>query len=334
MTATLRPRRPLSIPGARRGALPSRIDFELATLVREPPAGADWIHETKFDGYRVACIVREGTARLLSRNGLDWTSKFRPIATAAEGLAATALAIDGEVVVADRQGISSFEALQRLGDGRGAESVPGLCYHAFDLVHLDGFDLTAASLLERKATLDALLARSGARDRIRKTSHVLGGGGVALARACKGRLEGIVSKRADSAYRAGRGHDWQKSRCGARQELVIVGWTPYAPNPTLVGALLLATFDGRTFRYAGRVGTGFDLALRRDLAKRLGAIATRTPPCPDADEAADVRWAKPVLVGEVSFTQWTRDGRLRHPSFLGLRLDKSARDVRKEQPGK
>jgi bifunctional non-homologous end joining protein LigD len=317
------------VAAARRAALPARLEVELATLVDAPPDGDQWLHETKFDGYRIVARVARGSARLLSRNGHDWTDRFPSVAAAAARLPARAAAIDGEVVSVDRRGVSSFQALQRsLSDPARAR----IAYCAFDLLHLDGWDLRPASLVDRKRALERLLGAGRGDGAIRATPHVRGHGAEALAAACRLGLEGVVSKRAASPYVEGRGRDWRKARCGARQEFVVVGWTPHSVEPDAVGSLLLATYDHGRLRFAGAVGTGFSADLRRALARRLGRLARARSPCVDAPRVPDARWATPSLVGEVKFTEWTRDGRLRHPSFAGLREDKPASAVRRERP--
>jgi bifunctional non-homologous end joining protein LigD len=300
---------------------------ELATLVEAPPEGDAWIHETKFDGYRILLALRAGRARLWTRGGQDWTARFPSIAREAERLPAEAAWLDGELVKAGREGVSSFEALQgALSDG----DATGLSYHVFDALHLDGWDLTGAPLLARKDAVAGLLSRRGT-SRLRATSHVRGQGARVLAAACRAGLEGIVSKAAASPYRPGRGLDWRKVRCGARQEFVIAGYVPHSADRLGIGALLLGTYEEGRLRYAGKVGTGFSETTRRDLRRRLDRLARASSPFADAPRTRDpVRWARPVLVGEVAFTEWTREGRLRHPSFLGLREDKPAADVRRE----
>ncbi len=333
------PHDPSRIPSARRGALPDFVEPELCTLVKEAPEGDTWIHETKYDGYRILCRIRSGRARLFTRNAKDWTARFPSVAEAAEALPVAAAWIDGELVMEGKGGRSDFQALQNSMSGDGQK---GIAYHVFDLLFLDGFDLRDSPLLARKRALAAVLGRCAADlvekspdsvpARIHLAAHTRGRGGYALSAACRRGLEGIVSKSADSPYRSGRGADWRKVRCGERQEFVIAGYVPHSVDAQGIGALVLGYFERGELRTAGRVGTGFDRAARRDLKRRLDRVARETPPFADgAPRRGPERWAHPVLVGEVAFTEWTRDGKLRHPSFVGLREDKPASEVRRER---
>jgi bifunctional non-homologous end joining protein LigD len=320
---------PGSIDGARSAPLPESVDAELATLVDAVPPGPDWLHELKYDGYRMLCRIEAGKCRLVSRNGKEWTDAFRGIADAAARLPVRSAWIDGEIVVMDEQGRTSFQALQNvLSDGSSAKPI---CY-AFDLLHVNGYDLRGATLVDRKAMLRKIIGEGSA---IRFSDHVEGEGTAFFAKACELGLEGIVSKRADSPYRATRGRDWQKVKCGMRQEFVIGGYTdPQGSRPGF-GALLLGVYDGSELRYCGKVGTGFNDATLKKLAAQLKQRIVDGSPFanpPTGAEGRRAHWVKPDLVGEVAFTEWTRDATLRHPSFQGLREDKRARDVVREQP--
>ena len=308
--------------------LPAWVAPQLATLVAAAPAGDEWLHEVKLDGFRILARVARGRARLLTRNRQDWTDRFAPVAEAAAALPVKEALLDGEVVAFDRDGVSSFQALQEGAEGRS------LAYVAFDLLFLDGRDLRARPLLERKKALARLLR--GRRGRVRYSEHVVGSGPAAYARACRKHLEGIISKRASAAYTAGRGPAWLKVKCVARQEFVIGGYTDPEGARAELGSLLLGVHDreGRLL-YAGRVGTGFTQAILADLGKRLRRLAQPTSPfAPEGPRPAarGAHWVKPVLVGEVAFTEWTRDGLLRHPAFAGLREDKPAAQVVREGP--
>jgi bifunctional non-homologous end joining protein LigD len=308
--------------------------FELATLVEQAPEGADWIHETKWDGYRLLA-AREGKGvRLWSRSGADWTERLPEIAEAVSQLAMDDGILDGELVALSG-GRSDFQSLQAaLGETGGSRGRRNLRYQAFDLLTLDGEDLRSLPLVERKRRLAELLEGLPAASRIRFSAHQKGRGPERLRTACARGLEGILSKRADAPYRAGRGRDWLKVKCHQRQELVIVGYTTQSAHQEELAALLLAVGDGgNAFTYAGRVGTGFDQKTRTALMRRLRGLAAGRPELSGAvpGEGA-VRWVRPELVAEVQFAEWTSDGRLRHPSFLGLREDKAARDVRRETP--
>ncbi|HEX6795917.1 MAG TPA: DNA ligase D [Casimicrobiaceae bacterium] len=320
---------PGKVQGARKAPIPETIDAELATLVDRPPSGDEWLHEIKFDGYRMLSRVAKGECRIVSRNGKDWTASFPTIVDALRRLPVTNAWIDGEIVVMDAKGQTSFQALQNvLSDGASAK----LVYCVFDLPYLNGYDLRDAPLSARKALLAKLV---GDGTLIRYSDHVQGNGDAFFGEACKVGLEGIVSKRADSRYVGARGRDWQKIKCGMRQEFVIGGYTDPQGARTGFGALLLGIYDGSELRYCGKVGTGFNEAMLATLSERLANLATDKPPFvnpPTGAEARRSHWVKPSLVGEVSFTEWTRDGTLRHPSFEGLREDKRARDIVRERP--
>jgi bifunctional non-homologous end joining protein LigD len=337
-----------AVPGARRAAMPRTVAPELATLVSAPPAGGQWLHEIKFDGYRVVCEVRRGKAQLLTRHGKDWSDRFAPVATAAAALPVDTAILDGEVTVLLPDGKTSFQALQEsLGDGGGVNSRGGgaggrdgaeMVYFVFDLLYLDGDDLRPAPLLERKQALRALLDAAGigtGSGPIRWSDHVAGQGEDFYRQACRFGLEGIVSKRADLAYRSGRSKDWLKVKCLQRQELVIGGFTDPEGARAGLGALLLGFYEDGRLVYAGKVGTGFTAQVLVDLRRRLERSERQSPPFVDPPRGADARgahWVQPKLVCEVAFTEWTRDGHLRHPTFQGLREDKPAREVRRELP--
>jgi bifunctional non-homologous end joining protein LigD len=312
-------------------ALPGFIPPELATLVDQAPAGDDWIHEIKLDGYRTAAGIEAGKVRMLTRSGLDWTARFRPIAAALAALKARAAYLDGEIAVMDEDGVTSFAALQdALSRGQGER----LTYHIFDLLHLDGCDLTGLPLIERKAVLAPLLARLPKGGPVRYSDRVQGQGPKFFAQACKHHLEGIVAKLATSPYRPGRSDAWRKVKCLNRQEFVIGGWMASDKPGRSLRSLLLGYYDRGKLIFAGKAGTGFGLAAGRELAQRLGKIERDTPPFASVprDYQRGARWVDPRLVAEVTFTTWTADNLLRHPSFEGLRDDKPAKDVKLEQP--
>jgi bifunctional non-homologous end joining protein LigD len=310
--------------------LPAWIAPQLATLVATPPPGDDWVHEIKLDGYRILLRIAGGRARLLTRNRQDWTERFPAVAEAAAALPVKEALLDGEIVALDAAGVSSFQALQRaadLGTGRS------LVYVAFDLLFLDGRDLRPQPLLARKKELARLL--EGRRGPLRYSEHFDAPGREVYARACRMALEGIVSKRKQAPYTSGRGQAWLKVKCVARQEFVIGGYTDPEGARAEFGSLLLGVHepDGRLL-YAGRVGTGFSHAMLAALGKRLRQLGQRESPFAADGPRPPMRgahWVKPVLVGEVAFTEWTRDGLLRHPAFEGLREDKPAGAVVRER---
>ncbi len=315
-----------ALEGAVRRPLPEAAPApQLATLMAEAPEGGEWLHEIKYDGYRALCRIENGRARLFTRHGLDWTDRFAPLGAHAAGLPVDAALLDGEVVVLDSHGASNFQALQEaLSDGRGE----ALVYFVFDLLHHDGVDLTDVALEKRKALLRELLAEPGGA--LRYSDHFDGRGPEVRERACSFALEGVVSKRRDRPYRPGRNRDWIKSKCLSRQEFVVVGYTPPQGGRKGLGALLVAVNGEHGLTYAGKVGTGFSEKMLGELLARLEPTRLPEPPVANPPKEKGATWVEPKLVAEVEFTQWTRDGLLRHPSFQGLRLDKRPDEVVRE----
>jgi bifunctional non-homologous end joining protein LigD len=319
------------IKGARKAALPDLIEAQLATAAKSPPTGAAWVHEIKYDGYRMLCRIEHGAARLVSRTANDWTGDFDAVARALALLPVSDAWLDGEVVALDGGGRTSFQALQK---ALSAADSRKLKYLAFDLLHLNGFDLRDVALLERKRLLREILSSAPAA--IQYSEHFAVPGPAFLQNVGELGLEGMISKRGDLPYRAGRGPAWQKIKCLRRQEMVIGGFTDPEGSRHCFGALLLGVYepDGK-LAYSGKVGTGFSDASLAALSQSLVALGQKTSPFhnpPKGAEARRAHWVQPVLVAEVSFTEWTDDGTLRHPSFLGLRADKRASDVVRERP--
>ncbi len=323
---------PSSLTGAVRRRQPSRFQPQLATLVRQIPETDDWLHELKFDGYRLMCFFRGGRPHLVTRRGLDWTHRFPTVAQAALGLKVKNAIVDGEVVVLSRNGTTSFQALQNLLQRKRDDDI---VWYVFDLPHCEGFDLTQTPLVERKALLKQLL-QTAPNDVIRYSDHLVGNGAAAFSKACRRGLEGLICKRVDSPYQQRRTDDWVKVKCLSRQEFLIAGWTEPSGSRAGFGALLLGYYDKhRRLVYAGRVGTGFSNSSLRQLKALLHKLEQDQPPFeepPSGSEAHGVHWVRPQLVAEVEFTQWTNDGRLRHPSFQGLREDKKPEEVVREVP--
>lgn len=301
---------------------------QLATLVDAVPAGNDWLHEIKFDGYRALVAACGEEVRIYTRNGLDWTDKFGPLVAAIAALDLPPCLIDGEIVGYDSNGNPGFSALQAvLRRGHGAQG-PGdlLELHAFDLLALNGDDLTGLPNIERKERLEALL--HSAQPPVRYADHVIGAGEKLFRAVCAAGQEGIISKRADAPYHGRRTKAWVKVKCVNRQEFVIVGWAKSSARSRPFASLLLAQRDGGALVYKGKVGTGFDGEVMADLAARMAPLARPQAPVdvPQA-EARGATWIAPELVAEVAFAEFTADGRVRHGSFVGLRTDKPARDV-------
>jgi bifunctional non-homologous end joining protein LigD len=322
---------PADLPGARAGKLPQKPRAALATLVDETPDGEGWLHEIKLDGYRILARVENGRARLVSRNGNDWTERFSAVAAAAGSIAADAALLDGEVVVLNEAGITDFHALQN------AASIPAsdLQYFVFDLLYLNGHDLTAVPLVDRKEALRALLAASAPLAGIRFSDHVVGNGAAFFETACRSGVEGVISKRVASRYEAKRTRDWLKTKCTLRQEFVVVGFTEPKGSRTGFGALVIGVHEDGQLQYAGRVGTGFTDDDLRALRKQMAKLERKRPPVanpPKGAEYREITWLEPRLVAEVEFTEWTADGKIRHPSFQGLRADKKPEEVVRERP--
>jgi bifunctional non-homologous end joining protein LigD len=283
----------------------------------------------KYDGYRIGCAIERGVATLWSRRGKDWTRQLPEVARAAEALHVRSALLDGEVAAVLPDGRTSFQALQNAFSGARRN----LVYFVFDLLFLDGEDLSRLPLVERKARLAELLGP--AEGIVRWAPHVEASGAAVFREACRLGLEGIVSKRRDQPYRPGRNATWVKTKCTKRQELVIGGFTdPEGAARDAIGALLVGWFEGGALRFAGKVGTGFTNAAARALRKRLAPLATKE--CPFTPRPAGLlgkhaHWVRPELVCEVEFTEWTGEGKIRHPSFQGLREDKQAREVVRER---
>ncbi len=317
------------IKGAKKAELPDFVEPQLATLVKSAPSGKRWVHEIKLDGYRLQARIAAGKVTLLTRTGLDWTHKFgKEIVAEFEKLAASGAIIDGEVAVEAGSGATDFSLLQQdLSEGRDDR----FTFYAFDLLHLDGYDLTGATLLKRKEALEKLLTGSG--PALRYSEHFGDEGGLVLKHACRLSLEGIISKISDAPYRPGRGRDWVKSKCSARQEFVVAGFVPSSVSRTAIGSLVMGYYDKGKLRHAGRVGTGYSNAVAQSLFRQLKDIGIDESPFDEklaGVEKKDVVFVRPELVAEVEFRGWTADAHIRHAAFRGLREDKDPKDIVRE----
>ena len=302
---------------------------QLATLVDRPPSGDEWFHEIKYDGYRIGARVRRGRVALYTRNGNDWTASFPDVADAVGRLRLDDALIDGEAAIVLPDGRTSFQAMQNAGANRGT-----LVYFVFDLLRLNGQSLETLPLEERKARLKKLVGAKKT-GRIRFSEHIDGNGEAFFEHACRAGLEGIVSKRRDQPYRAGRHGGWLKTKCTKRQEFVIGGFTDPEGMRAGLGALLIGYYEGDRLVFSGKVGTGFTHKLALELRAKLDRLEQKTPPFtppPPGSLGRHAHWVKPELVCEVEFTEWTTDGKIRHPSFQGLRADKKPGQVTREKP--
>lgn len=317
------------IEAGRKAKQPKTFKPQLATWVEEAPVGDDWLHEIKFDGYRLLAIVEGGKARLMTRNNHDWTPRFLSIAKAIEAMGIKDAIIDGEVVVLGKNGISDFGLLQNaLREDEPAE----LTYFVFDLPHCAGRDLAGEPLIRRKEILRDLIQETGP---VRYSDHVIGSGKAFFEQACDTGLEGGISKRVDSKYVQKRSRDWVKVKCSLRQEFIIGGYTEPGGQRTGFGSLVLGYHDDKgRLVYCGRVGTGFDEKLLKSLHAMLKKRERKTSPfdvSPTGQEKRGVNYVSPDLMCEVEFLAWTHDYRLRHAVFKGLRSDKKSADVKKEE---
>ena len=311
--------------GAVRRAMPEAQAPQLCSLAEEPPDGALWLSEIKFDGYRIVAAIEDGKVRLLTRNGHDWADRMPSIAASFKTLPIKSAMLDGELVSLGADGVSSFPGLQAaLKTGRDDT----LTFYAFDLLHLDGWDLRGCELLERKRVLAGLAEWTGA---LRYSDHHVGQTHEMRRGACRMKLEGIICKKADSLYRAGRGGDWIKVKCSGREEFVVLGWTTPGGSRIGIGALQVGYRDPTgVLQYAGAVGTGFDHKELHALHRRFQSMAVENPP--DMQVSGDpvdptTTWIRPEIVVEVQYTAWSGAGRVRHPVYLGIREDKAAEEV-------
>lgn len=314
---------------ARVKKLPGFIAPQLAELVKAPPEGASWVHETKFDGYRTQAHIEGGKVHLFTRSGLNWTSKYPVIADGLKNLDASNAILDGEVVWLDKEGRSDFQKLQNSLKAKESRS---LVYYVFDLLFLNGQDCRALPLRERKHLLEKLV-KSLDDPLIRYSDHIDGSGQDLFEAACNYQLEGLVSKDLDATYRSGRNGGWVKAKCKLHQEFVIGGFTAgEGSRNTGFGALILGVYDQGKLRYVGKVGTGFTERSIAEIQKKLRSRETQKSPFHvKSPKGKGIHWIKPGLVAEVTFGQWTSDQILRTAVFHGLREDKPAKEIHIEK---
>ena len=319
-----------AVPGAKKRKIPVKVDPQLATLAKSPPDSDDWLHEIKFDGYRLIAHVHAGSVRLITRNHQDWTSKLGSLAESIKTLPVDQAILDGEIVVLDSDGVSRFQELQQVFKTNRIDTIE---YYVFDLLYLNGYDLKSVALERRKTLLSALLSDRSTTNRVVYSDHVVGNGAEFFAAAKQRDLEGIISKQRESTAVAGRSQSWVKCKSIQTAEFVIGGFTDPDGARTDFGAILIGYFDEQQeLVYAGKVGTGFSRKTLNALMTLLKPLIVTKTPFANVPSGThrQTHWVKPELVAQIQFTEWTADGRLRHPAFLGLREDKPAKDVMRD----
>ena len=323
------------LASAQKAALPLKLEPQLATLASAAPADAGWLAESKYDGYRVLARISKGKAQLFTRNGNDWTSKLRSVANAVEALGINTAWLDGEIVVMNDRGVPDFNGLQNAIDNAASESI---VYYVFDVPYLADQDLRAVPFGSRRKVLEALL-EDRTSERVRLSQTFDAPASQLLAAACQIGLEGVMLKRADAPYSSGRTQTWLKLKCQHRQEFVVVGFTDRTNANGEVGNLTLGYYDKGELKHAGAVGTGWSSSAGRDMYAQLKKLEVKTPTVDPAAakpgrwskrSAGSQRWVKPEMVVEVAFAEWTPDGSVRHATFRGVRTDKPASSIRRE----
>jgi bifunctional non-homologous end joining protein LigD len=301
------------LQGAVAAPFPGFIEPQLATLRVAVPSGAEWIHEIKFDGYRVQGHLVTGKPTLITRGGHDWTHRMRAVADALGRLPANHLVIDGEIIVPAETGASDFSALKAAIGSSGQSH--RLLFYVFDLLHLDGFDLRAAPLIDRKRVLQDLL--EGVGPPILLSDHMEGRGQEMFRKACEMGLEGVISKRGDAPYRSGRVGTWVKVKCSARETFTVIGFAP--EGKSLTAALHLARKSGRNLTYVGKVGTGWSMEQSADLRSRLERLAIEAPVVLVPGRPVKTVWVRPTLQVDVEYRAQPAAGQLRHAVWRGMK---------------
>jgi len=319
-----------SVKRAKADPIPRSISPMLATLADAPFDDPAWLFEVKWDGFRaIASIDAEGNVTLTSRNGLDLLKRFKELESIGAAFRSLPVVVDGEICALDEQGRSSFQALQQVDMNVRGKGRPPLTFVAFDVLYADGRDLRALPLEERKTKLEKLIVPDRG---VLYSKHIIGRGKDFFALAQREGLEGIIAKRRDSPYRMSRSRDWFKFKAKHEEEFVIGGWTEPKGSRKEFGALLLGYYEGDALVFAGQAGTGFNQKLLREIGAELRKRERKTSPFAELPKMKPApHFVKPELVAQIAFAEWTHDGLLRQPVFLGLRTDKSARDVRRER---
>lgn len=312
--------------GAKRTTMPAVIKPMLATLVDKSFSNPEWLFETKWDGVRAVCFIKNAKARFFSRNQIEMTAQYPELAGIAQSVHASTVILDGEIVALDEHGVSRFQLLQRrLGRKNAGEigrlaATTRLAYYVFDVIFLDGFDLTACQLKDRKATLEKILKPS---KNVRYSDHIIGEGEKLYEAIAKVPLEGIIAKRLDSRYVQKRTPDWLKIKTTLASEVVVGGYTQPRNSRSYFGALVVGLFSEGKLHYVAHTGGGFNQKTLEQVYKMMQSLKTKACPFVDPPRTNEpVQWVKPKLVAQVKFSEWTADRRMRHPIFLGLREDK------------
>ncbi len=316
--------------GARKTAMPAVIRPMLAALVDKPFSDPEWLFETKWDGVRAVCFIKKGQARFVSRNQIEMTAQYPELANVTESVSGSTLILDGEIVALDEKGVSRFQLLQRRLGRKNAGEIGRLAaqtriaYYVFDLLYLDGFDLTPCPLEQRKATLERILKPS---KNIRYSDHIIGEGEQLYEAIAKVPLEGVIAKRLSSPYLQKRSSDWLKIKTTLESEVVVGGYTQPRNSRSYFGALVVGLYSEGKLHYVAHTGGGFNQKSLEQVYKLMQPLKTKDCPFVDAPKTNEpVQWVKPKLVAQVKFSEWTADRRMRHPIFLGLRQDKKRRD--------